>query len=358
MDEFKKDPLTWSVPAGRWFGIRLRISVVFLLFLLFQLLRALRDGPEEFRHTLIWECILFFSVLFHEFGHCFAARGVGGTAEEILMWPLGGLAFVAPPNTPRAQFITTVCGPLVNVGICLVTGAVVLATGLGPPINPLHPFTLTGLPGSTAEPDTAPMWLWWMGVTFGLNWIMALFNVLVPAFPLDGGQMLRSVMWSRWGFQRATQIAVQIAKVCAIVLGFVGLFLAMMNGAGDLAGFSLLAVAFFIYARAESERRMLEAGLLFDDSLFGYDFSDGYTSLAKTSPKAKERRPSFWTRWWRRRQRAKQLREQAEQQERERQVDEILAKLHREGMAALTDQERRFLTRASQKYRSRNERLS
>ncbi|MBI3468256.1 MAG: hypothetical protein HY000_35075, partial [Planctomycetes bacterium] len=217
MDEFKKDPMTWSVPMGRWFGIRVRISLIFVIFLLFQLLQdSTKYGWQGFSFTLKWECILFFSVLLHEFGHCFAARAVGGSAEEILMWPLGGLAYVAAPNTARAQFITTVCGPLVNVGICLVTGAVILYSREIPPVNPLHPDRLLHLPGSLIQHEDAPEWLYWIGLTFGLNWINVLFNVCIPAFPMDGGRMFRCVLWPYLGFARATQWAVQVAKVCAM----------------------------------------------------------------------------------------------------------------------------------------------
>jgi hypothetical protein len=105
---------------------------------------------------------------------------------------------------------------------------------------------------------------------------------------------------------------------------------------------------------SDRERRMLEAGMLFDESTFGYDFSQGYTSLAQSQPKVTARRPSAWERWRRRRERLKRQRELAAKREDERKVDEILAKLHREGMASLTDQEKRFLTRTSEKYRSRN----
>ena len=354
MDEFKKDPMTWSLPLGRWFGIRVRVSLVFLLFLVFQLL----DRSAGFWNTLTWESILFLSVLLHEFGHCFAARAVGGSAEEILMWPLGGLAYVAAPNTARAQFITTVCGPLVNVGICLLTFAVIIGNGFIPPLNPLNPIALSPLPGNPIHHEQPTAWLIWVGITFGLNWIMVLFNVCIPAFPMDGGRMFRCLLWPHLGFARATQWAVQTAKVCAILMGFFGLFLIAKDTQSNLAGFSLLGIAAFVYYCSETERRMLEAGMLFDDSLFGYDFSEGYTSLSTTSAKSKPARPSFWERWWRRHQRRKELRARAAQQEQARQVDEILAKLHREGMASLTEQERRFLTRVSEQYRSRDEKTS
>src|SRR5262249_33878807 len=83
---------------------------------------------------------LFISVLFHEFGHCFAARWVNGDASEVLLWPLGGLAYVDVPNTPRANLVVAAAGPAVNLGLCVVSA---LALGLlhdphlQPPWNPL-----------------------------------------------------------------------------------------------------------------------------------------------------------------------------------------------------------------------------
>src|SRR5205807_4989903 len=82
--------------------------------------------------------LLFLSVLLHEFGHCFGARFVDGDAHEILLWPLGGLAYVEVPHTPRANFITTLAGPLVNLLLCVISGLVLwYAEGLRPPWNPL-----------------------------------------------------------------------------------------------------------------------------------------------------------------------------------------------------------------------------
>jgi Zn-dependent protease len=350
MDELRRDPLTWSVPVGRFSGIRVRIHIFFLIFLAFQLALGYRDGGViGLQYTASWGAILFVSVLLHEFGHCFAARWVGGDAEEILIWPLGGLAFVSAPNTPRDQFITTVAGPLVNLAICLVSAAVILGHGASPQLNPLSnaPLAVIPLVAGDGSIPVVPMWLVGLGMVFGVNWIMFLFNFFMPAFPLDGGRMLRCALWPRLGFARATTITVLVAKIAAVVLGIVGVLQVPPS-------VLLVAIAIFVYISSESERRMLEAGMLFDDSVFGYDFSQGYTSLAKSGPRQKARRPNFIERWWRRRQQAKRQRELAEQQEQERQVDQILAKLHREGMASLTDQERRLLTRASQKYRSRN----
>jgi hypothetical protein len=114
----------------------------------------------------------------------------------------------------------------------------------------------------------------------------------------------------------------------------------------------LIAVAMYIYVEAERERQLLEAGLLFDDSVFGYDFSQGYTSLEKSSPKEPVAQ-GFWQRWRDQRAQRKHQRDVAQQREEERRTDEILAKVHESGMDVLSEEERRFLLNVSARYRSR-----
>jgi Zn-dependent protease len=341
MADTMSDPMTWSVSAGRYFGIRVRVHILFLAFIFFQLCEAwAKSGADGLRFTASVSLILFFSILLHEFGHCFAARAIGGEADEVLMWPLGGLAFVSVPRTPRDEFIATVWGPMVDVIICLATGAVLLVFRFNPPWNPFD-FWAARVSG-----DDVPRWLFWTGVAFWLNWVLILFNI-VPAFPMDGGRIFRSLLWHRLGHSKATLVAVQVGKVSAIIMGIVGL-LADKN-------LLLVGVAIFVYVSCEIERRMLEASEMMEDNPFGYDFSQGYTSLAKSAPKVKARQPGFWERWRRRRERIKRQRELDAQREEERRMDEILDKVHREGLDSLTDQERRFLHRASEKKsRSRN----
>src|SRR5437870_4230278 len=127
-----RDPFTWSFPVGRLSDISVRIHVLFPLVALGMILRvALQKEPEPPADPLptgLWldaamvMGLLFFSVLLHELGHCFAARRVGGDADEILLWPLGGLAACDVPHQPRAHFITAAGGPAVNLLICLICG--------------------------------------------------------------------------------------------------------------------------------------------------------------------------------------------------------------------------------------------
>ena len=97
--DYRDNPLNWSLKLGRLFNIRLRVHLLFFLWVLFEFFRNLsKDGSIMFWAVMV--LFFFVVVLTHEFGHCFGARAVGGDAEDILMWPLGGLAFAHAPMTP------------------------------------------------------------------------------------------------------------------------------------------------------------------------------------------------------------------------------------------------------------------
>ena len=104
-----RDLLSWSVPLGRISGIAVKAHILFPVVAIGLIMRA---GFAKGAPSAIWleatllVGLLFFIVLLHELGHCVAARFVDGEAHEILLWPLGGLAFVDVPHTPRANFIT------------------------------------------------------------------------------------------------------------------------------------------------------------------------------------------------------------------------------------------------------------
>src|SRR5208283_4071767 len=129
-----RDPLTWSLPLGRIFGITVRLHILFPLVALGLILRvAFKEGlpAGTWIDMSMIVGLLLVSVLLHEFGHCLGARLVDGDAHEILLWPLGGLASLDVPHTARANFITTALGPLTNLLLC--AGALFLLTVLADP---------------------------------------------------------------------------------------------------------------------------------------------------------------------------------------------------------------------------------
>ena len=110
------NPMTWALPIGRFAGITVRLHFVFLLLIAIWLVQTVLEAtPATLVPNLMLIGALILMVLLHEFGHCIACRWVGGQANEILMWPLGGLAYTQPPNTWQANLVTTIGGPLVNV---------------------------------------------------------------------------------------------------------------------------------------------------------------------------------------------------------------------------------------------------
>lgn len=186
-----------SIRLGRIAGIDLYLHWSWFVVALIEI------GSRAGRYTTwIWNVFeylaLFGIVLLHEFGHALACRQVGGTANRIMLWPLGGVAYVDPPQRPGAMLWSIAAGPLVNVALLLPLGA------LG------GRYLLPELMGQGApQSDIAVL----LATVLWLNCILLVFNIL-PIYPLDGGQILRSLLWFALG--RARSLAV------ATVLGFVG----------------------------------------------------------------------------------------------------------------------------------------
>src|SRR5262245_60465153 len=138
---------SWALPlftVPRWMpglaGIRVRLHITYILIAGPRLSRPLARAPFASLALRLASRSLF--CLLHEFGHCLACRKVGGSADDVLMWPLGGLASCAPPRRWKAAFVTTAGGPLVNVALIPMLGGTLLAVGASWRLlvfNPLHP---------------------------------------------------------------------------------------------------------------------------------------------------------------------------------------------------------------------------
>ncbi len=335
-----RDPLTWSVPLGRIFGITLRVHVLFPVVALGLILHLGLEKDAVAGNWLIMaglQGLLFVSVLLHEFGHCFGARYADGDAQEILLWPLGGLAFPDVPHTARANAITTAAGPAVNLLLCLASGLALSYLAIPLPFNPWwNPYHDPALQGLAAGQV-------WLARFFWINWILFLLN-LIPGLPLDGGRLFQCALWPRFGYRQAmlyTAFAGFISSMVVCVYSIID-----YDDSG-VVSFLLVLVMLYVACR---QYILLEHGG--EEPLFGYDFSQGYTSLERDPP-PRPKRPNFLQRWSQRRA-ARRLQEEMEQREAEdRRMDQLLEKVQREGLQALTDEERRFLTRVSAKYRNR-----
>lgn len=196
--------LSGALWIGRIFDINIRVHVLFFLMVVV----LVSSGNQPWSREIGFYLLLFGIVLAHELGHCLGARLVGGDAEEILLWPLGGLAVAQAPMRPWPQFVTIAAGPLVNLIFLVLGGVPLLLLWLAP-----HWFGLT--PGFI-EQSPRPTWLLMLFEFTVLNGILLVFNLL-PVFPLDGGQLLRTIIWPWLGLRRST-IVVSVIGLCGATL--------------------------------------------------------------------------------------------------------------------------------------------
>jgi Zn-dependent protease len=331
--------------------VYVRLHVLFLLFAACTLFYVTTLGLGQMSPWVVAGSmgILLASVVFHELGHYFAAVRLGGGGEEIVLGPLGGLAPMRPPHEPRAELIVHLAGPLVNLSICLVAGATLLAIEpeeLKDCLNPLAPRGLIGDSG----------WLTGLKLTFWINWILLLANLL-PAFPFDGGRVLRAMV----AFLRPSDsprqtafIVACVAKVTAVGLLVAAYWLSREDWNPHVpVWFSLVLLAIFLYFSAKHEEDRAQDAEA-EDELFGYDFSQGYTSLERSTDRHDESVGPV-ARWLEQRRQLRARRRKELEAEEERRVDDILMRLHEEGMENLSDEDRSLLKRVSARYRQRDE---
>jgi stage IV sporulation protein FB len=221
--------MSWSLNIGKVAGTVVRIHLTFLLFLawIFAANYA-AGGLTTAWNSLAFMLLLFACVLLHEFGHIFTARAFGVTTPYVTLLPIGGVAQLERiPEESGQEFLIAIAGPLVNVAIA---GLLILA---GADLN-LRATAVENMHVSTLDRLA------------DVNIFLALFN-LIPAFPMDGGRVLRAALASKFGYVRATEIAAHIGQFVAFALGFFGL---MYNPI-------LIFIAIFVYLAASSESHMV-----------------------------------------------------------------------------------------------------
>lgn len=219
--------MLWSFRIGTIAGTAIRIHVTFLLFLVWIAVAQYQlGGAAAARDSVLFIVLLFLCVLLHEFGHILAARRYGVKTPDVTLFPIGGVASLERiPEKPGEELVVAIAGPAVNVVIALLLVAVLGAA--------FDPAELTRLEDPRAN---------LLARLAGANiWLVA-FN-LIPAFPMDGGRVLRAILAMRLGFSRATQTAATIGQGFAFLLGFIGLLINPL----------LIFIAIFVYLAASSE---------------------------------------------------------------------------------------------------------
>jgi len=219
--------MPWSLNIGTIAGTAVRVHVTFLLFLGWIFVASYGSGgPEAAWSALLFMVLLFAGVPAHDFGHMFTARAFDVATPDVTLLPVGGVARLERiPEEPHQEFLIAIAGPLVNVAIAF--GLVALA---GARLNA----------SDLADMDSMKVAL--VDRLAAVNIFLALFN-MIPAFPMDGGRVLRALLASRLGFVRATEIAAFIGQGCAFALGFFGLLYNPL----------LIFIAIFVYLATSAE---------------------------------------------------------------------------------------------------------
>jgi len=225
--------MKWSWKIGHILGIRVQVHMTFLLLLGWVGLSYYAERQEvgDALAGVGFILILFGIVVLHELGHAMAARRFGIRTRDITLLPIGGVARLERmPDDPREELIVALAGPAVNVLLATLIAATMLV-GTGTPI----PGDVSFVGG-----DLLRNLLW-------VNIVLAVFN-MVPAFPMDGGRVLRAVLALRMDYVRATQIAASVGQALALVFVFAGLFVNPF----------LVFIGLFVWVGAAGEASMVQ----------------------------------------------------------------------------------------------------
>jgi Zn-dependent protease/Zn ribbon nucleic-acid-binding protein len=215
----------------RFAGINVYLHWSWFLLALYGIQSRMADYSSYLWPALEYVA-LFGIVTLHEFGHALACKQVGGRADQIVLWPFGGVAYVAPPRRPGATLWCIAAGPLVNVVLLpIVTASVFLARRMGwPHVAPdAYHFTVA---------------LWWIDVG------LLLFNML-PIYPLDGGQIFQSLLWFVFGYARSLMIAASLGLV-----GVAGLILLAISIQAWWLGVMCVLVVLYCWSGLQRARAL------------------------------------------------------------------------------------------------------
>src|SRR5215210_5884929 len=201
--------MLWSLPIAVIAGTVVRIHITFLLFLIWIAGTQWQLGGQVAAlDSVLFIVLLFACVLAHEFGHIFAARRYGIRTPEVTLWPIGGVASLERiPDKPSEELVVALAGPAVNVVIAAVLIAVMGATPDSAAMTAMENPRAGLIPRLAAA-----------------NIFLVVFN-LIPAFPMDGGRVLRALIAMRAGRAQATRIAARIGQGAAFAFAFIGLFI-------------------------------------------------------------------------------------------------------------------------------------
>jgi Zn-dependent protease len=404
------DPLNWSIPLPwRIAGITVRVHIVFLCVAIGVVLwvaTAKQFAAGLWPQACIVLALLFLAVLAHEFGHVLAARQTGGDAQELVLWPLGGLAQLDLAHTPRAHLRAAFGGPLVSLSIAILTGGVLVGFGFVPPMNPLssplnpklYSWKNRFWHGSVTNPNDPSMYYYLDPATNQYKQVEIILDrqkdgtfrirESQPVVELGGTRespvlFLRDqknvrvdqARLSRWIIVLAQVFAVNWLLFCVNLLpafpfdaarvlqaalwrhgdyrpatatiAYIGFLVMLVVGIYAIAVNDLLPAIVAVVVYLQCRQQLEHLAQTEEPAAEGYDFSAPYGSTEQEQAPPKPKPPTWFQRWQQKRAERRLQRELERRDAEERRLDELLEKIHQHGKQALTPEELRFLTRVS-----------
>lgn len=249
-----------TFPLFQFKGIPFKAHWTFPLFLVFHIFRD--SNPQHFRWNLAFAVILVFTVIIHELGHALAARSVGGRAHQIVLWPLGGLAYTSGHGSLEGRLKTTLAGPATHIPLALLFAGA--ATAVEGRFDPLMFSPWYGQVPATSLTSAILM----MGVKVQV--ILFLINMFIPAYPLDCGHAIIEVMLLKGKKpETAAKVMVGLSMVAGLVL---------------LLYFQMWIIAAFIFYNTWQLHSLLQTGRLAQHPLFNQVMNRSW-SRPKPRPK-------------------------------------------------------------------------
>jgi len=321
-----ENPLAWGFTVARFKGVRVRLHLLFVIYLISELIFTLPGNQEGF--VFVWPRLvaMLALVLVHELAHCFVSKRLGGEFNDIMLWPLGGLYSDSAPEDWKPKLWVALAGPMANMLLvpCFGLPLYLLTNSLGAvSFNPLalglsaHELVL-----ATGQ---ATWWLELIRAFYAINMVLLVFNLFVPMLPLDGGRILMALLWRSMPKSKAMMRSINIGLGAATVLGLVGILFE--------DGQMLLVIAIVGGIICSMEKRRLQF-LSYGSMVPGHQDNDGESwktgNTGDSEPLVDED--------------DQEIVPQAE-------LDRILSKISESGIESLSRKERRTLKRATESSR-------
>jgi Zn-dependent protease len=331
---------------GRWWGVSVYLHIFFLLSALLALTFTLSD-TDLMVAGILAVSILLLSVALHELAHALAAVRYGGKVDAIVLGPVGGLISPRVPEEPEIHLFVALAGPIVHLFLAVLAAVVLAMVGNTELVGLLNPLAT---PRDLVEPGS--VWLVAAKLTLCLNWLLMLLNLL-PAYPFDGGPILRAMLWPALGRRSARAVTARIAMGTAVVLCAASLLTLGKEIPSQIPMWiPLVILGVFVFFSA---RQDLAAGdpNEWADQPAGYQVSSEGLDLLDAMWSAEEEDEGVLVGHPQRQQ--PEQNDGTQETSEDARVDDILARLYNSSWDALSADEVAVLQRASQRYRRRRQ---